>query len=69
MVRNLVDQDLKGRLSKEEFVVGMWLVDQSLSGRKLPSTKVPPEVWRSVGRLAVFLRTHRRRGPAASSQG
>nr|OQO19581.1 hypothetical protein B0A51_11904 [Rachicladosporium sp. CCFEE 5018] len=35
------------RLSKEEFVVGIWLVDQRLKGRKLP-VKVSPTVWASV---------------------
>lgn len=37
-------------LEKEEFVVGMWLVDQQLKGRKLPG-KVSNSVWRSVGVL------------------
>ncbi|KAK6409470.1 Increased rDNA silencing protein, partial [Oleoguttula sp. CCFEE 5521] len=35
------------RLSKEEFVVGFWLIDQRLKGRKLP-VKVSPTVWASV---------------------
>ncbi|KAK2737392.1 hypothetical protein FQN55_001130 [Onygenales sp. PD_40] len=34
-------------LSREEFVVGMWLIDQSLKGRKLP-VKVSQSVWDSV---------------------
>lgn len=34
-------------LSREEFVVGMWLVDQSLLGRKLP-WKVSDSIWESV---------------------
>ena len=33
---NLVSQKAVGMLSREEFVVGMWLIDQSLKGRKLP---------------------------------
>ncbi|KAL2397090.1 Increased rDNA silencing protein 4 [Exophiala dermatitidis] len=34
-------------LNREEFVVGMWLIDQRLKGRKLP-VKVSPSVWQSV---------------------
>lgn len=34
-------------LSKEEFVVGLWLIDQRLKGRKLP-VKVSETVWASV---------------------
>ncbi|EEP80220.1 predicted protein [Uncinocarpus reesii 1704] len=37
---NLVSHDALGMLSREEFVVGMWLIDLSLMGHKLP-TKVP----------------------------
>lgn len=51
-VWDLVDRGEKGRLSRDEFVVGTWLVDQSLKGRKLPS-KVQGEVWQSVRRLGV----------------
>ncbi|KAL0639555.1 Increased rDNA silencing protein [Maublancomyces gigas] len=51
-VWDLVDREEKGRLSRDEFVVGTWLVDQSLKGRKLPS-KVQDEVWQSVRRLGV----------------
>ena len=40
----------RGRLGKEEFVVGLWLIDQRLKGRKLPG-RVRESVWRSVGRL------------------
>lgn len=34
-------------LCKEEFVVGLWLIDQRLKGRKLP-VKVSETVWTSV---------------------
>lgn len=34
-------------LGKEEFVVGLWLIDQRLKGRKLP-VKVSETVWTSV---------------------
>lgn len=46
-VWDLVDQRQIGLLTKEEFVVGMWLIDQQLKGRKLP-VKVPESVWDSV---------------------
>lgn len=47
LVWDLVDTKRSGRLSKEEFVVGLWLIDQRLKGRKLP-TKVSESVWASV---------------------
>jgi hypothetical protein len=47
----LVDLRGVGRLNKEEFVVGMWLIDQRLKGRKLPPT-VSDTVWASVRGLA-----------------
>lgn len=34
-------------LNREEFVVGLWLIDQRLKGRKLP-VKVSPSIWSSV---------------------
>jgi len=43
----LVDTLHDGTLRKEEFVVGMWLIDQRLKGRKLP-VKVGLSVWDSV---------------------
>ena len=46
----LVDRGGNGVLQKEEFVVGLWLVDQRLKGRKLP-IRVSDHVWRSVGNL------------------
>jgi hypothetical protein len=39
--------DGSGRLTKEEFVVGLWLIDQRLKGRKLP-VRVSESVWDSV---------------------
>lgn len=47
----LVDRRVIGTLEREEFVVGMWLVDQRLKGRKLP-IKVGESVWSSVRRLS-----------------
>ncbi|KAJ5433089.1 Increased rDNA silencing protein 4 [Penicillium daleae] len=46
-VWDLVDSQQIGLLTKEEFVVGMWLIDQQLKGHKLP-VKVPDNVWDSV---------------------
>ena len=43
----MVDSQGNGRLKKEEFVVGLWLVDQRLKGRKLPG-RVSDSVWNSV---------------------
>lgn len=46
-VWDLVDNERVGRLSKEEFVVGLWLIDGRLKGKKLP-VKVSDSVWSSV---------------------
>jgi len=43
----LVDERRVGRLTREQFVVGMWLVDQSLKGKKVP-VRVNQSVWDSV---------------------
>ncbi|KAJ5042938.1 uncharacterized protein L3040_004328 [Drepanopeziza brunnea f. sp. 'multigermtubi'] len=50
-VWELVDRGKSGGLEKEEFVVGLWLVDQRLKGRKLP-IRVSESVWKSVGVLS-----------------
>ncbi|KAJ5558533.1 hypothetical protein N7461_002505 [Penicillium sp. DV-2018c] len=50
-VWDLVDHQNIGLLTREEFVVGMWLIDQTLSGHKLP-VKVPNSVWDSVRLVA-----------------
>ncbi|KAL2821596.1 hypothetical protein BJX63DRAFT_221831 [Aspergillus granulosus] len=44
---NLVDGQKIGLLTRAEFVVGMWLIDQQLRGHKLPGA-VPESVWASV---------------------
>ncbi|KAL1955196.1 hypothetical protein VTO42DRAFT_8908 [Malbranchea cinnamomea] len=45
---DLVSHDAEAMaLSREEFVVGMWLIDQSLRGCKLPP-RVSDSVWESV---------------------
>ncbi|CAK3858499.1 Increased rDNA silencing 4 [Lecanosticta acicola] len=46
-VWDLVDHNAVGRLGKEAFIVGMWLIDQRLKGRKLP-VRVTESVWTSV---------------------
>lgn len=46
-VWDLVDRKGIGVLDREEFVVGMWLIDQRLKGRKLP-IKVSMSVWDSA---------------------
>lgn len=44
---DLVDRQGVRVLSREEFVVGMWLIDLKLGGRELPG-QVPRSVWDSV---------------------
>lgn len=51
-VWDLVDRDGRGALSRQAFVVGMWLVDQRLRGRKIPS-KVSESVWGSANGVRV----------------
>ncbi|KAI0128813.1 hypothetical protein BJ170DRAFT_623021 [Xylariales sp. AK1849] len=51
-VWDLVDTQGRGVLDKTEFVVGMWLVDQRLRGRKIPQ-KVMGSVWGSAKGLTV----------------
>ncbi|KAK3340357.1 hypothetical protein B0H65DRAFT_256308 [Neurospora tetraspora] len=46
-VWELVDRRKCGALDKQEFVVGMWLIDQRLRGRKIP-TVVGEGVWESA---------------------
>ena len=46
-VWNLVDEKRIGSLGRAEFVVGLWLVDQRLKGRKLP-VKVSSSIWLSA---------------------
>ena len=48
----LVDGREVGRLTRIEFVVGLWLVDQRLKGRKLP-TRVSDSVWSSARGVGI----------------
>jgi hypothetical protein len=54
-VWSLVDMRGIGRLRREEFVVGMWLIDQRLKGRKIP-IRVTESVWESVRGLGVTVK-------------
>jgi hypothetical protein len=47
---DLVDRRGIGMLDRQEFTVGLWLIDQTLKGRKLP-VKVSLSVWDSVRTL------------------
>lgn len=51
----LVDGRGVGRLRRDEFVVGLWLIDQRLKGRKLP-LRVSDSVWASVRGVGVKVR-------------
>lgn len=51
-VWNLVDTQGKGALDKAQFVVGMWLIDQRLRGRKIPR-KVSDSVWGSARGVSI----------------
>ncbi|KAM0253370.1 hypothetical protein ACHAQJ_007264 [Trichoderma viride] len=49
---DLVDRSGAGMLSRAEFVVGTWLVDQRLKGRKVPA-RVTDSVWGSANGVMV----------------
>lgn len=57
---DLVDFRKDGTLNKVEFIVGMWLVDQCLYGRKLPR-KVEESVWASLGSIGVNVTVKKKR--------
>jgi hypothetical protein len=59
-VWDLVDGRGVGRLRREEFVIGLWLVDQRLKGRKLPP-RVTESVWASVRGVGVKVKVGPRR--------
>ncbi|KAF3914787.1 hypothetical protein ABW20_dc0101581 [Dactylellina cionopaga] len=48
-------------LTREEFIMGLWLIDQSLKGRKLPG-KVQDGTWESVRRMGVVLKGYEELG-------
>ncbi|KAJ1337719.1 epidermal growth factor receptor substrate 15 [Microdochium nivale] len=53
-VWDLVDTTGRGTLGRTEFVVGMWLIDQRLRGRKIPQ-KVGDSVWGSAKGFEVVV--------------
>ncbi|EPX74617.1 ENTH/VHS domain-containing protein [Schizosaccharomyces octosporus yFS286] len=53
-IYSLVDRSHIHMLNREEFIVGMFLIDQYLTGRKLP-LKVPDSVWISSKRMGEML--------------
>lgn len=52
-VWDLVDRHGTGMLDRAAFVVGMWLIDQRLRGRKIPR-KVSDSVWGSAKGVKVL---------------
>ncbi|KAG5957181.1 hypothetical protein E4U58_006241 [Claviceps cyperi] len=52
-VWELVDRGHDGMLTRQEFVVGMWLIDQRLKGRKMPA-RVSESVWHSASGLKLL---------------
>lgn len=57
-VWDLVDSRAIGRLKRDEFVVGLWLIDQRLKGRKLP-VKVSESVWTSARGVGIKVKVRR----------
>ncbi|KAG6051740.1 hypothetical protein E4U39_007352 [Claviceps sp. Clav50 group G5] len=52
-VWELVDRGHDGMLTRQEFVVGMWLIDQRLKGRKMPA-RVSESVWHSANGVRLL---------------
>lgn len=57
-VWDLVDSRAIGRLKRDEFVVGLWLIDQRLKGRKLP-IRVSESVWTSASPVGIRVKVRR----------
>lgn len=53
-IYDLVDTRGDGTLERKSFIVGMWLVDQCLYGRKLP-TELDQQIWDSVDRYVMHV--------------
>lgn len=51
-IYDMVDTRRDGTLDRKSFVVGMWVVDQCLYGRKLPK-EIDQKVWNSVDKYVV----------------
>ncbi|KAF3908664.1 hypothetical protein AA313_de0206062 [Arthrobotrys entomopaga] len=60
---DLVDRGPRPKfwLTRDEFIMGLWLIDQSLKGRKLPG-KVQDGTWESVRRMGVVLKGYNELG-------
>lgn len=56
---DLVDYRKDGTLNKAEFLVGMWMVDQCLYGRKLPK-KIDNETWSSLESIGLNIQVKKR---------
>ena len=52
----VTEGDKMSYLNREQFVVGLWLVDLRLKGRKLP-VRVSPSAWASVRHMGVRVRS------------
>lgn len=63
---DLVDHNYDGTLDRPSFVVGMWLVDQCLYGRKLPA-KIDQTIWNSVALLHVDVKVKAKKKQAHKS--
>ena len=48
----MVDLRHDGTITKKSFIVGMWLIDQCLYGKKLPAV-IPDLVWDSVEKMVI----------------
>jgi len=55
-VWQLVDRGEKGRLNKEEWVVGLWVIDTALRGGKAPA-RIEEGVWKSAGGVVADVAT------------
>ncbi|OBA25970.1 hypothetical protein HANVADRAFT_12539, partial [Hanseniaspora valbyensis NRRL Y-1626] len=48
----MIDLKHDGTITKNSFIVGMWLIDQCLYGKKLPAV-IPDLVWDSVEKMVI----------------
>lgn len=46
-IYQMIDFRMDGTLDRKSFIVGMWLIDQCLYGKKLPD-RIEPKIWNSV---------------------
>jgi hypothetical protein len=43
IIRNLCDTNDEGKLNKDQFILGMYLIDQTVAGKPLP-TQLPSQL-------------------------